>query len=392
VTTTENVTFASTEATSIEDWHAETAHDDDTLTRLADEWEHLYRRCSTATPFQSHAWLDSWWRSYGRDGTLQLVLIRRAGRLVAAAPLFRQRRGGVAVLTPLGAGISDFCDVLLDDSCAVQAARQLACELVEHSRGHVIDLREVPPTAAAWRLVEAWPGRSWRLPDSTCLELPADPIDEVIQTLPTSSARSRRKKLHRIDAVGVEQRVANAETAAAEVADMLRLHREQWHGRRMTAEHGRHRFASHLARAMPIMVERGQAALVGHRIDGDLVAAETLLIGRETVYAYLYGFRPGLRRRLDVTQLLLSHDLPFTRQLGRTTLSLLRGDEPHKRHWRPRESRNRRILLASDGTGLARLYVAGVRGRNRLAARVKTRLPALARVVRWIRTCRPFST
>ena len=57
-----------------------------------------------------------------------------------------------------------------------------------------------------------------------------------------------------------------------------------------------------------------------------------------------------------------------------------------------RESRSRRILLAGASSGPARLYVAGLRGRNRLATTVKTRLPALARVVRWIKACRPFST
>jgi CelD/BcsL family acetyltransferase involved in cellulose biosynthesis len=392
VITTENVTFASTEATSVEEWHAETTHDDGALARIAGEWEHLYRRCSTATPFLSHAWLHSWWRSYGRRGALVLILIRRAGRLVAAAPLFRQRRGGVPVLAPLGAGISDFGDVLLDDSCAAEAAHRLVRELVKQSHGQVIDLREVPPTAAAWRLVQTWPGRSWLLPDTTCLELPAHPINEILQTLPRSSARSRRKKLRRIEAVGIEHHVTDSQGADAAVAAMLRLHREQWHGRGMTAEHGHARFAAHLARALPSMVERGQAALVGHRLDGDLVAVEILLIGREAVYAYLYGFQPDLRRRLDVTQLLLSHDLPFTRRLGRTTLSLLRGDEPHKRHWHPREARNRRILLAGATSVAARLYVAGLRGRNHLATAVKTQLPALARVIRWIKKCRPFST
>jgi CelD/BcsL family acetyltransferase involved in cellulose biosynthesis len=390
--TPEDVTFASAETTDIGEWHTETTHDDGALTRLAGEWEHLYRRCSTATPFLSHAWLDSWWRSYGRRGALVLVLVRRGGRLVAAAPLFRQRRGGLAVLAPVGVGVSDFGDVLLDDSCAEDAAHRLVRELVEQSRGHVIDLREVPPLAAAWRLAQAWPGRTWLLPDSTCLELPASPIDEIVGTLPRSSARSRRRKLRRIEAVGVEQHLADGRAAAAEVTAMLRLHRAQWHGRGMTAEHGRARFSAHLARALPTMVERGQAAVAGHRLDGELVAVETLFIGREAVYAYLYGFHPRLRRRLDVTQLLLSHDLPFTRRLGRTTLSLLRGDEPHKRHWRPRESRNHRILLAGENNVPARLYAGGLRGRNRLATTVKTRLPALARVIRWIKTCRPFST
>ena len=67
------------------------------------------------------------------------------------------------------------------------------------------------------------------------------------------------------------------------------------------------------------------------------------------VCAYLYGFCPDLRQRIDVTQLLLGRNLDLAQRLGRPTLSLLRGDEPYKRRWRPRETRNQRVLLAGPG-------------------------------------------
>ena len=37
---------------------------------LEEPWNRLFRACPTATPFQSHAWLHSWWLSYGRRGRL----------------------------------------------------------------------------------------------------------------------------------------------------------------------------------------------------------------------------------------------------------------------------------------------------------------------------------
>ena len=33
---------------------------------LEEEWEDLYEHCPSATPFQSWAWLYSWWEYYGR--------------------------------------------------------------------------------------------------------------------------------------------------------------------------------------------------------------------------------------------------------------------------------------------------------------------------------------
>jgi CelD/BcsL family acetyltransferase involved in cellulose biosynthesis len=371
-----------TAAPATQRWSAQTRYDDAALTRLAGEWDDLYARCSTATPFLSHAWLDAWWRSYGRHGALVLALVWRDGRLVAAAPLMRHRRGGLAVLAPLGAGVSDYGDILLDDAYADEAAHRLAHELAVQARGHVIDVPEVPPRAAVWRLVHAWPRRTWRLPGTVCLDLPARPLDELIDTLPPDTAKARRKKRNRIRSSGIEPYVGEVHESADLVSALVRLHREQWNGRGMNPEHGRPRFAAHLARAVPAMVERGEAALVGYRLAGELVAVDLLVIGRDMAGAYLYGYRPDLRRGIDVTQLFLEWDLAVAQRHGRPVLSMLRGNEEHKRRWRPRASRNQRVLLDGAGGVPAPLYVSVLLGRRRLAGLVKARLPWLRRVLR----------
>ncbi|HEX2773699.1 MAG TPA: GNAT family N-acetyltransferase, partial [Micromonosporaceae bacterium] len=346
--------------------------------------------CSTATAFQSYAWLESWWRSYGRPGQLVLVLVRRAGRLVAAAPLMRRHRFGIPVLTPLGVGISDFTDVLIDDSCVREAAGHLAQELAGVRGWQAIDLPEVPDPSATAHLLDAWPRPTWTVPGSVCMELAARPMRELIATLPGATAHTRRKKHRKIQAAGIETRTVGQEFAREAVAALLRLHEEQWRGRGMNPEHGRARFATHMGRAVPAMVERGQAHLVEYRLDSDVVAVELLLVGHRMLGAYLYGFRPDLRRRIDVTQLLLGTDLEIAQRLGRPVLSLLRGNEPYKRQWRPRERLNNRVLLAGHRPS-ATLYAAAVRDHRRLAQVAKTRLPVLRTAGRRLRACLPSS-
>ncbi len=118
---------------------AELVTDERTFAELADEWGALYRRCASATPFQSHA-------VYKRQ-----VLVRVGGRLVAAAPLMRVGRP-VPSLVPLGGAISDYGDVLLDDEHGEQAVAALAEGLRAAARTAVIDLREVRPGGAAERI------------------------------------------------------------------------------------------------------------------------------------------------------------------------------------------------------------------------------------------------
>lgn len=392
MTTSESLTAPSAGRGDDHEWQAQIVRDESALTGAAVEWDDLYKRCSTATAFLSSAWLLSWWRNYGPAGRLVVVLLRRDGRLVAAAAMMRSRRSGIPVLTPLGLGVSDFTDVLIDDSCAAEAADHLARELVRLGGWQVIDLPEVPGDSATAHLMDAWPYQKWAVPGSVCMELPARPIHELIATLPKRTAHTRRTKQRKIEALGIVTSVVDRETAGEAAAALLRLHQQQWRGRGMNREHGRSRFAEHLADALPDMVDRGQAQLVEYRLDGTVVAVDLLLGGHRLLCAYLYGLRPDLRRRIDVTQLLLGTNLEMAQGLGLPTLSLLRGDEPYKQRWRPRMTRNRRVLLAAPSGFRAPAYAAAVHVRARLSEIVRTRLPGLRSLRARLRTCLPSCT
>ena len=274
----------------------EVCRDADRFGQLGPDWTSLYRRCRTATPFQSHAWLHSWWLSYGRRGRLRVVLVRRDGDLVAAAPLMLVRRP-FPVLVPLGGSISDFSDVLLDDDCP-QAADELAGALAALARTAVIDLREVRPGAAVEQVHARWDGPRRELADSSCLELPAVPMDELLGRLASARAQRARAKLRKLDALGIEERVVPGNEIPAAVERLLALHRRQWQGRGVTPEHLSTRFSDHLVRSIRSMVEGGDAR-------GDRVPAGRRGGGRaisrccrpQLAGGYLYGADPMLRER-----------------------------------------------------------------------------------------------
>ncbi|WP_254392690.1 GNAT family N-acetyltransferase [Streptomyces buecherae] len=398
---------------------------------LADAWDDLYRRCAAATPFQSHAWLHSWWLSYGRRGRLRLVLVHReppeppeppaspepsqppessqppaspesvrasgapvtapaatsggtsagtpaapARELVAVAPLMLRYRP-LPTLLPLGLDISDFCDVLLDDRCP-QAADALAAGLRRLARTALVELREVRPGAAAERVVERWRGPVRRRADSVCLELPGVPMDDLLRRLSGASARNARRKLRRIDELGITHRAVAEHEVPGAVATMLALHGQQWQGRGVTPEHLRPRFAEHLARATRQLARTGDAALTEYRL-GDLVlVSEVTLFSRHLAGGYLYGAHPEARAKVDIATMLLRQDAARATATGRRVLSLLRGDEPYKRHWRPETVVNQRLLLARRHLAPALWLRAGhLAGRAALADLARTRLPIL---------------
>lgn len=311
-------------------------------------------------------------------GRLRVVLVRRSGTLVAAAPLMLTHRP-FPVLVQLGGTISDFSDVLLDDDCVDSAAPALAKALATAARTAVIDLREVRPGAAAERLYECWDGPRGQLADSPCLELPAVPMDELLGRLPSSRAQRARAKMRRIDSLGIEERVVPGDEIPTAVARLLRLHRLQWQGRGVTPEHLSARFSEHLTRSVRSMVECGDAAITEFRLAGEVVAADLTLMSPRLAGGYLYGADPMLReQKVDVATMLLRESARRISADGRSTLSMLRGNEPYKHHWRPETVCNRRLLLARGLLAPSlRLIAAHAAARGQAAVLVNERLPAM---------------
>ncbi|WP_329299763.1 GNAT family N-acetyltransferase [Streptomyces sp. NBC_00659] len=319
---------------------------------LAEAWGRLHRRCGAATAFQSHAWLHSWWLSYGTPGRLRLMVVREGGELLAVAPLMRARRP-LPTLVPLGGPISDYADVLLDDEHADHAAALLAEGLSAAARTALIDFREVRPGGAMERIYEHWRGPRRRVGDSLCLELPATSMDELVGRLPSSKAQRVRAKLRKLTALGVEQRVVGHDEVDAALGRLLELHRLQWEGRKVTSEHLHERFSEHLVRSVRPMVRSGDAVVTEFRLDGTVMAVDLTLLSRRLAGGYLYGAHPRLReRKADVAVMLLDACSRHTEGGDRWTLSLLRGDEPYKHHWRPDPVVNQRLLLARRRTAL----------------------------------------
>ncbi|MEU3369465.1 GNAT family N-acetyltransferase [Streptomyces sp. NPDC006660] len=339
---------------------------------LAPNWLRLHRSCSSATPFQSHAWLHSWWLSYGTPGRLRVHLVYRGEELVGAAPLMRVPRP-LPALVPLGGPISDFTDVLLHDAYADEAAAALTKALARSARGALIDLGEVREGAGAERVHANWPGPKRRLTDSGCLELPAAGMDVLLSRLPANRAQRARAKLRKIDALGIEQREVPADEVPGALRTLLALHGLQWQGRGVTPEHTRPRFEEHLARAVGEMTRHGDAVVTEFRLDGEVVASDLTLLSPALAGGYLYGAHPDLRgRKVDVATMLLRAGARRVDGSGRSALSMLRGNEPYKQHWRPEVRVNQRFLLARRRT-VALLWAAalhaGLRRRAGDAAR-----------------------
>jgi CelD/BcsL family acetyltransferase involved in cellulose biosynthesis len=344
------------------------------LAAVAAEWDDLHARAVGVTPFQTHAWVTSWAEQYVPAGRLRVLLVRRDGRLVAAAPLWLAYRGAVRVLAPLGGGASDHHDVLLDAGDPAAAA-DLAAALTALPSWDVLDLAEVRAGAGAEALAAAWRGPRWRSRGSRCLELPVPSLAAFVAGTPKHTAKTLKRKLRKIEQAPITARTVPAAEVPAAVGDLLRLHRNQWSGRAVSAEHLRPRFERHLVGALTRMVEADQAVLREYTCHGQVVVVDLEVIGSDYVGTYLAGFDPAMREYVDIAVLMLSEVFGEVERRGLGTLNLLRGDEPYKLHWRPTPARNGRLLLGRGPVSAG--YAAAVLARAAAADAGRERYPRL---------------
>jgi len=98
-----------------ETFQVELLQTEQALQDLRPEWEALYATTSPRNPFLSFDWTLACREHHCPESELLIVTLREAGRLMAVAPLRRDRELGFRVLRFLGDGRSDYLGLLLLD-------------------------------------------------------------------------------------------------------------------------------------------------------------------------------------------------------------------------------------------------------------------------------------
>ena len=206
--------------------------DDDALAALEPAWSALCGRVPAASPFQSPEWLLPWWRQFG-TGRPRVSVLQREDGLVGILPLYRLDEGEERKLLPLGAGLSDYCDALLEPGLPTRAAGTLlAASLGVDGPGALTscDLIDLPP-GSALRSLDAPDGwAAMRSDGETCPVLAIPPgTRDLRDIVPSGMRRKIRMSRHRAERRGgATVDIAAPDTASPMLSDLFRLHATRW--------------------------------------------------------------------------------------------------------------------------------------------------------------------
>ncbi|MBV8935393.1 MAG: GNAT family N-acetyltransferase [Alphaproteobacteria bacterium] len=300
--------------------------------QLVPEWQALWRRAGDATPFQSPEWLLSWWRFFGNGAPLVLTA-REHERLIAVLPLYHHAESGCAKLLPIGVGLSDYLDALVEaaHSGTVEALLQA---LLEQPRWEECYIPDLPPFAA---LLAARPPAQLlqdRRIGETCpvLTLPTA-VSGLPEVVPRKTLRDLGQARRRAAVAGSIAAIPADEGSLAEfLQEFFRLHEDRWQpiaGHGVCSDPAVRNF--HLAAARR-MLSAGILRLYLLRIGNSVVSAYYGFTAKRIAYAYLSGFDHRFAALSPGTQI-IAHAIEEAVREGAREFHFLRGGEAYKYAW-----------------------------------------------------------
>lgn len=346
------------------------------LEAAGEGWDDLVRSMRRPSPWLLHAWVTGWWRHYGASRHLRVHAAFRDGRLVAALPLFVERRLGVRVLDFVGHFRAAPVDVLVAGD-----AHDVVPQLVERASTGDHELADFFGLHDESRLAAALHGRLRlvRRVESPFLDLTGG-WDDVYRAHTDSKKRNLHKRRRR-QLAGLGRLETTVARSPAEVGSALEeafdLHRLRWSGRPDGSGFATPTGRRFHAEAAGRLAEADVARIVTLRLDGRPIAFHYYFAfcGRMFVHRLAFDpslarYSPGLVNTLDALETAAGEGLERVEYLGggeRYKLELSDGLHP-----------------LYEGFGLAR----SLRGHALLRARLgeigaRQRLKRSARVRRW---------
>ena len=314
------------------------------LLALREDWSLLHARLPGSSPFQSPAWLLTWWKHFG-SGELRVFTFRNtAGELSGIIPCFLHEWKGKQQLTLLGSGVSDYLDPLVQQESSKEIVTEMRRELTKRCDWDVCSWQDLSAGSPLITLGVAEP-------DTSCSEIVLTDKFEDFWAKRSSGIR-RNVKRYRLKA----EQIATVEFNVFETFDvdcfeaLLRLHGERWREQGESGMIDRNRSADFLRDVSGLFAQQQMLQMFSLRLQAEIVAVILAFPFNNVLYAYLSAFDPGYSA-LGFGRILLHQALQYVSDHRFTSWNFLRGEEPYKAEWGAQLVAKTRVTVTREAAG-----------------------------------------
>ena len=317
--------------------------DPQSLCDVADDW----RKFNRYSPCRSPEWQMAWWRNFGGDSKLQVVVANDdRGDIRCIAPLHIETSGMRNRICFLGSGhaCTDYQSIFTSARQATQSTQCVAAAIDELVR------RQKPWPGIQLELEGVIDGAPWHvefcsmmqgfgyiirqrpLGSSYVIDLPVSM--ECYLNLLSKAFRRKPKKMLSLLAAG--ERTFHHSSDPKVMRSML-LVLESLHQRRQTAmgkkgSFAKPEFGRFLSDLITGLSPLNQVEIQWCCHDGDVVAIQFVLKDKERFSMYVSGVDPDYLH-LEPGHLLVTASIENAISRGISFFDFMRGDEPYKKMW-----------------------------------------------------------
>jgi len=321
---------------------------------LRDNWTAIFNALKTTTVFMSYEWCYYWWKHYGHNRKLLILLFKKGGSIIGIAPLMIERCyfnfNPVTSLKFIGEGLSDRTEFLfLEDveQCFLSLMRYLENTVTQWQ---LVQLSELNLNLALAHLMNGQGSKSVLLSSARGTMCPymdlGDNFSAFTKSLKKSLLKSIRNRQRKLSHAGTIDfvRIKNDSSIGDYLLQAAALEKKSWKGKEGKGIFGADTdIAFHTELALAIQ-ERGWLDLFFLRINDQPVCYQYGFTLHDSYLAYNSAYDPAFSYYSPGNQLRLKHIELFIAE-GIRKYDHLRGSELYKFAWPVHPQFNHNLII-----------------------------------------------
>lgn len=300
---------------------------------LAAAWEGLFKEVGRC-PQNGYHWNAAWWNHFGGPGRSPLIItLWRGPECTALAPFMIERSLGFSRIRFLGAGLTDYHDILCRDE---EAPENVAALFLEHLRkenlADLMQFEQIPEHSAMAGGLAGLPGGSRR----RCSECPAVEFagrswEEFLYGLKSGVRQNWRRRLRHLEdegEVGFSVKTELSEKLSV-LQRIFQIHVKRWAAE---GAESKLRIPQVQGFIRDVLMTVEGSSIHTLTLDGVLIAYRIGLERSDTFYDWNNSFDPDFKEQ-SAGFVLLGLSLRHLCERGIKTYDFMRGNYHYKRDW-----------------------------------------------------------